>query len=43
MGVALRNLSDQHSGARGDIPKGTLRAIQRQLEACLGKDWWKNG
>jgi predicted RNA binding protein YcfA (HicA-like mRNA interferase family) len=27
----------------GDIPKGTLPAIQRQLEACLGRDWWKNG
>lgn len=25
----------------GDIPKGTLRAIQRQLENCLGKEWWK--
>jgi len=25
----------------GDIPVGTLRAIQRQLEPCLGKDWWK--
>jgi predicted RNA binding protein YcfA (HicA-like mRNA interferase family) len=25
----------------GDIPAGTLRAIQRQLEPCLGKDWWK--
>lgn len=28
---------------RGDIPTGTLRAIRRQLESCLGKDWWKNG
>jgi predicted RNA binding protein YcfA (HicA-like mRNA interferase family) len=27
----------------GDIPKGTLRAIGRQLEPCLGKDWWRNG
>lgn len=26
---------------RGDIPAGTLRAIGRQLEECLGKDWWK--
>ena len=24
-----------------DIDKGTLRAIGRQLEPCLGKDWWK--
>jgi predicted RNA binding protein YcfA (HicA-like mRNA interferase family) len=23
----------------GDIPVGTLRAIQRQLEPCLGKGW----
>lgn len=26
---------------RGDIPNGTLRAIGRALEPCLGKDWWK--
>jgi predicted RNA binding protein YcfA (HicA-like mRNA interferase family) len=26
---------------RGDIPSGTLRSIQRSLEACLGKEWWK--
>jgi predicted RNA binding protein YcfA (HicA-like mRNA interferase family) len=26
-----------------DIPNGTLRAIQRQLELCLGEEWWKNG
>jgi predicted RNA binding protein YcfA (HicA-like mRNA interferase family) len=25
----------------GDIPVGTLRAIQKQLEPCLGKNWWK--
>jgi predicted RNA binding protein YcfA (HicA-like mRNA interferase family) len=25
----------------GDIPAGTLRAIGRSLEACLGKNWWK--
>lgn len=24
-----------------DIAKGTLRAIQRQCEPCLGKDWLK--
>ncbi|MBI2395757.1 MAG: type II toxin-antitoxin system HicA family toxin [Deltaproteobacteria bacterium] len=24
---------------RGDIPNGTVRAIQRQMEHCLGKDW----
>lgn len=24
-----------------DIPKGTLNAIRKQLEPCLGKDWWK--
>lgn len=24
----------------GDIPKGTLAAIQRQLAPCLGKDWF---
>ena len=23
----------------GDIPAGTLRAIERQLEPCLGKGW----
>lgn len=23
----------------GDIPAGTLRAIERQLERCLGKGW----
>lgn len=25
-----------------DIPKGTLRAIERQLERCLGKGWLRN-
>ena len=25
----------------GDIPNGTLRAILKSFEACLGKDWWK--
>ena len=25
----------------GDIPKGTLRSIERHLEECLGKDWLK--
>lgn len=25
----------------GDIPKGTLRAIERALEPCLGKSWMK--
>lgn len=24
---------------RGDIPKGTLRKIERDLEPCLGKKW----
>lgn len=24
---------------RGDIPKGTLRAIERYLEPCLGERW----
>jgi predicted RNA binding protein YcfA (HicA-like mRNA interferase family) len=28
-----------HSGE--DIKPGTLRAIVRQLEPCLGKDWLK--
>lgn len=23
----------------GDIPTGTLRAIERQMEPCLGKGW----
>ena len=23
----------------GDIPKGTLAAIKRQLAPCLGEDW----
>jgi predicted RNA binding protein YcfA (HicA-like mRNA interferase family) len=23
----------------GDIPAGTLRAIERDLEECLGKGW----
>jgi predicted RNA binding protein YcfA (HicA-like mRNA interferase family) len=26
---------------RGDIPIGTFRAIVRDLEPCLGKDWHK--
>lgn len=25
----------------GDIPKGTLAAIKRDLAPCLGKDWLK--
>jgi predicted RNA binding protein YcfA (HicA-like mRNA interferase family) len=25
----------------GDIPSGTLRAIIKDLEPCLGKDWHK--
>jgi predicted RNA binding protein YcfA (HicA-like mRNA interferase family) len=25
----------------GDIASGTLRAIFKQLEPCLGKEWWK--
>jgi predicted RNA binding protein YcfA (HicA-like mRNA interferase family) len=24
---------------RGEIPRGTLRAIERQMEPCLGKNW----
>lgn len=24
-----------------DIPRGTLRGIERDLEACLGKGWLK--
>ncbi len=24
---------------RGDLPKGTLRKIERDLEPCLGKKW----
>lgn len=24
---------------KGDIPKGTLAAIRRQLAPCLGEDW----
>jgi predicted RNA binding protein YcfA (HicA-like mRNA interferase family) len=28
-----------HAGK--DIPKGTLRAIERNLEPCLGKGWLK--
>jgi predicted RNA binding protein YcfA (HicA-like mRNA interferase family) len=28
-----------HAGK--DIPKGTLRAIERNLEPCLGKGWMK--
>ncbi len=27
----------------GDIPKGTLRAIERQLAPCLGDDWLEKG
>jgi predicted RNA binding protein YcfA (HicA-like mRNA interferase family) len=23
----------------GDMPKGTLRAIERQMEPCLGRKW----
>lgn len=26
---------------KGDIPTGTLRAIFKQFEPCLGKEWWK--
>lgn len=26
---------------KGEIPAGTLRAIGRALEPCLGKGWWK--
>jgi predicted RNA binding protein YcfA (HicA-like mRNA interferase family) len=26
---------------RGDIPRGTLRSIVRDLEPCLGRDWHK--
>ena len=26
-----------------DIPAGTLRAIERDLEPCLGKGWLKRG
>ncbi|MDP9148962.1 MAG: type II toxin-antitoxin system HicA family toxin [Myxococcota bacterium] len=25
----------------GDIPKGTLRAIERAMEPCYGKGWLK--
>ena len=25
----------------GKIPEGTWRKIKKQLEPCLGKDWWK--
>jgi predicted RNA binding protein YcfA (HicA-like mRNA interferase family) len=28
-----------HAGQ--DLGPGLLRAIYRDLEACLGKDWWK--
>lgn len=24
---------------KGDLPKGTLRKIERDLEPCLGKKW----
>jgi predicted RNA binding protein YcfA (HicA-like mRNA interferase family) len=30
-----------HAGE--DLGKGLLRAIERDLEPCLGKDWLKKG
>ncbi len=34
-----RSVVSFHAGH--DIAKGTLRAIERQLEPCLGKGWLK--
>jgi predicted RNA binding protein YcfA (HicA-like mRNA interferase family) len=35
-GVTARTTVPQHNG---DVPKGTLRAIERDLEEALGKGW----
>ena len=35
-GVTARTTVPQHTG---DIPAGTLRAIERDLEPVLGKGW----
>jgi predicted RNA binding protein YcfA (HicA-like mRNA interferase family) len=29
------------SNHRGDVPKGTLKAIEADMEHCLGKGWLK--
>ena len=34
-------MPDRRDGAFGEIPTGTLAAIRRQLEPCLGKGWWR--
>lgn len=33
-----RTATPVHSGE--DLKPGTLRAIERQFEPCLGKGWW---